>query len=653
VLGQGAVGEQGGAAQGAQLAGVEAAERGGEERGEQLVGPGRVEGEAEQVEDVADDRLGHELALAGAQPVGDAEPLQGPAGWRAEPPGGGQQDGHPAVGDAVAFVGDPQEAGVGLRLLGRARVAGGLDRGRPTPREGDGRAGAGRLEAAHGVEAGAAEPPAALEQDHAGAEALGPCRQRPGRGATVGVGRAHRVAGQDRPGPAVDQQGEQAELGWVELLGLVGQDRSHLGDGGGQDVGAVLQQVAGLEDEAGLVDRVLEGQVLAVEGQEGRHLGPGGTAGGRGPLEQVVGVDQATLAGEHEVGQLVGERAGVDQRRQRAPVDLVVVEREQRPDQRPLLRAAQRARLAAVVEQVGVGGDEGAGERVPGHAGQLAARGAGQAGQEPLGGGDGGLAAGGEEPGRAARPGQQVVHGRLEQGRLAAAGAAEDDQVARRELGRQLGRRPVGKAHRTRAGQRADDRPRRRARDGRDGDREAAGRLVRGGATWPVHDAGILASGYDAGFTLSTPLAQAAPAGSAPEAGPPVPGEHDQGDGQLGDADQPLKHDIPGRRARAQVPGELQDGDRHAQHPEPEGDQDQPEGPAPAPEDPDRQQPDERRQGGQEADLAGQPAVGGEAERFVIGVWGQDQDADEDGQHRAEEAEDQGLGPVDDAPPPG
>ena len=48
---------------------------------EQLAGPGRVEAEAEQVEDVPDDRLGHELALAGTQAVGDAEPLQEPGGW--------------------------------------------------------------------------------------------------------------------------------------------------------------------------------------------------------------------------------------------------------------------------------------------------------------------------------------------------------------------------------------------------------------------------------------------------------------------------------------------------------------------------------------------------------------------------------------------
>ena len=118
---------------GTQLARVEAAEGRGEQGREQLAGPGRVEAEAEQVEDVPDDRLGHELALARAQPVGDAEPLQGPAGGRAEPPGRRQQDGHPAVGDAVPFVGDPEEAGVGLRLLGGTGVAGGLHGRGATP----------------------------------------------------------------------------------------------------------------------------------------------------------------------------------------------------------------------------------------------------------------------------------------------------------------------------------------------------------------------------------------------------------------------------------------------------------------------------------------------------------------------------------------
>jgi hypothetical protein len=87
VVGEGSVREDGGAAQGAQLAGIEAAERRGQEGGEQLVGPCRVEGETEQVQDVPDDRFGHELALAGTQPVGDVEPLQGPAGGATEPPG--------------------------------------------------------------------------------------------------------------------------------------------------------------------------------------------------------------------------------------------------------------------------------------------------------------------------------------------------------------------------------------------------------------------------------------------------------------------------------------------------------------------------------------------------------------------------------------
>src|SRR4029450_8534758 len=48
VLGQGAVAQKGGAVQGAQLAGVEAAQGGGEEGGKELVGPGPVEGPAEE-----------------------------------------------------------------------------------------------------------------------------------------------------------------------------------------------------------------------------------------------------------------------------------------------------------------------------------------------------------------------------------------------------------------------------------------------------------------------------------------------------------------------------------------------------------------------------------------------------------------------------
>ena len=56
----------------------------------------------------------------------------------------------------------------------------------------------------------------------------------------------------------------------------------------------------------------------------------------------------------------------------------------------------------------------------------------------------------------------------------------------------------VGKANGARAGEGADDRS--RGRPASPGRRfEAAGRLVRGGQAWPVHDAGILASGYDAG----------------------------------------------------------------------------------------------------------------------------------------------------------
>jgi hypothetical protein len=145
-----------------------------------------------------------------------------------------------------------------------------------------------------------------------------------------------------------------------------------------------------------------------------RVRNPAGPPGRHGPFEQLLGADDAAFAGQHELGQLVGERPGVDQRRQRAPVDRRRLEAEQGPDQGPLLGTAQRAWLAAVVEQVGVAGHQAAGERVPGHAGELAAGGAGEGGQEPLGRGDGGLAAGGQEPGRAPRGGQQVVHGRLE-----------------------------------------------------------------------------------------------------------------------------------------------------------------------------------------------------------------------------------------------
>ena len=104
----------------------------------------------------------------------------------------------------------------------------------------------------------------------------GPGRQLAGDRTAEGVGGAGRVAGQDGPGPAVDQQREQPELGGVELLGLVDQDRPDLGDGGGEDVGTVLEQVAGLEDEAGLVDRVLQGEVLAIEGEERRDRDPAG-----------------------------------------------------------------------------------------------------------------------------------------------------------------------------------------------------------------------------------------------------------------------------------------------------------------------------------------------------------------------------------------
>ena len=172
-------------------------------------------------------------------------------------------------------MGDPEEAGVGLRLLGGTGVAGGLNGRGATPAEGDDRARTGRLETTHGVERGAAEAPAPLEQDHWHRGAW-PFRQRPRVGTAERVGGACRVAGQDGPGPAPGQQREQAELGRVELLRLVDQDGAHLGDRGGEDVGMVLEQVAGLEDETGLVDRVLERQVLAVEGEEGGDRDPVG-----------------------------------------------------------------------------------------------------------------------------------------------------------------------------------------------------------------------------------------------------------------------------------------------------------------------------------------------------------------------------------------
>src|SRR4029453_4553116 len=120
--------------------------------------------------------------------------------------------------------------------------------------------------------------------------------------------------------------------------------------------------------------------------------------------------------------------------------------------------------------------DEPPGERVPVHAAELAARGAGEPGQEPLGGGDGGLAAGGQQSGGAPGPGEQVPHGGLEQGGLAAAGAAEDDDVPRWEHGRQVIGGSVGKANGACARKGADDRSggRGRVRGGRGGAREAA-----------------------------------------------------------------------------------------------------------------------------------------------------------------------------------
>ena len=225
VVGEGPVRQEGGAAEGAQLARVEAAEGGGEEGGEELVGPGRVEGEAEQVQHMPDDRLGHELTLPRAQPVRDAEPLEGPAGGPAEPSRRRQQDGHPAVGDAVPFVGDPQEAGVRLGLLGGAGVAGGLQGGAPTPGEGDDRTGSGRLQPAHGVEPGAAEPPAALEQHDAGAVAAAQAGSAPGmaprKASVVPAGSPARMALVPPPASSESSRSWAGSSSWASSTRIV------------------------------------------------------------------------------------------------------------------------------------------------------------------------------------------------------------------------------------------------------------------------------------------------------------------------------------------------------------------------------------------------------------------------------------------------
>src|SRR6266508_3241952 len=91
--------------------------------------------------------------------------------------------------------------------------------------------------------------------------------------------------------------------------------------------------------------------------------------------------------------------------------------------------------------------------------------------------------------------------------------------------------------------------------------------------------------------------------GRPPDASATVAGHHGQPDRELEDAQQPLEGDVPSWATDRQDPRELQDGHRHAQHAEQEGDQDQPEGPPPSPHNTDHQQPDEARERRQEGEL--------------------------------------------------
>ncbi len=458
MVGEGAVGQHGGAAEGPQLAGVEAAEGGGEQRGQQLVGAVGFQGEAEQVEQVADERLGDELAFAGDEPVGDAVAVECAADRAAEAAQRRQQDCHAAVGDPVALVRELELARHRVRLLGLPGIPGGLDCGGAATVHHHRPLGSRGLETVDGVERLAAEAVAAVEQDRPGAEAGSEARQDAWGGAAELVGGARWVAGEDHPGAGASQQVEHAELGAVELLRLVDQDRAGPGGQGGEHLGLVFQQVAGLRHQAGLVDRVVEGEQFEVAAVERRHRHPGRAVPLGGECLQVVGAEQAALAGQDEVGQLVGERARADQRCQLAPVDWLLargVFEHQGAHLGPLFRAAEQARLAAVGQQVGVAGDQPAGEGVPGDAAQGAPSGPqaaapasraaafGEAVEQPLGGGDRGGAVRGEVERAPAWTGEQGVDGCLQQGRLAASGAAEQDQVPGGELFGQSGWRAV------------------------------------------------------------------------------------------------------------------------------------------------------------------------------------------------------------------
>src|SRR5215211_9263302 len=59
----------------------------------------------------------------------------------------------------------------------------------------------------------------------------------------------------------------------------------------------------------------------------------------------------------------------------------------------------------------------------------------------------------------------------------------------------------------------------------------------------------------------------------APDARPPVTGQHGQADGDLNQTDDALEDDVPGRDIGGQDAGQLQDRHWHAQHPGEEGHQ--------------------------------------------------------------------------------
>jgi hypothetical protein len=446
---QGAVGDDGGATQRPQAVRVQPAQRRGEQAGQELLGPGRVDGEPEQVQHVPDDGLLDQEPLPRPETMRDREPVQRPPHGAAEG-AGGEQDGHAAVGHAVALVGEAEQAGDGLGLLGPAGRGDDLERGaRARMAGGGGRTGPGRgVEAGQPpdrVQPGPAEAAAARQRDQAGAERLGVTGQRARGRAPERVGGPDRVPGQHDPHPGPGQEPEQAQLGGVQLLRLVDQDGARPGRGRPQDVGLGLEQVAGLGDQPGVVDGVVEGEPLLVDGEERRRPGPGRAVLGRGAGGQLVRAEQAALTGQQQLGQVVGEAAGADQRRERSPVDPAVGFEEKGADQRPLLGAVEGARLTAVAEQVGMPDDEGAGERVPGD-GAEPAHGRARRRDQPLGRGLGGLAGGDEqEAGSGLGVGVQAQGERLEQGRLATARPAEHAEVAVGQLPGQVGRGQVGK----------------------------------------------------------------------------------------------------------------------------------------------------------------------------------------------------------------